>query len=492
MGDQWQVFMPLWLGVLLSCGVPEPPLTLNIKADGYRGIWYQNQPLDNAYKFKYSGGLGTYCAKHRPFAIYSPEAAKTFFCYGGVDEDYHLQRDLTLSGLDRQDIPGALLHMVSYYDHQTGQVPKPTILLDKRTVDAHDNPVIALDSDGYIWIFSTSHGTNRPSYIHQSQEPFSIGAFDRVHPTFVDDGQARPMDNFSYMQAWYLEDVGFACFFTKYNQPAKRTNYFMHSKDGVAWGEHICLAAIEEGHYQVSAVSGNSLVGSAFNFHPEGQGLNWRTNLYYMQSSDLGATWQNVQGEPLEVPLTEAQNLALVKDYQSEGLLVYLKDILFDEDGLPHILFVTSRGFESGAESGPRTWRLAQWTGAHWQIDSITDSDSNYDMGSLWLEEDGSLALIAPTQQGPQAFNPGGEIVRWRQAPEGMWSVSKQLTSNSPFNHTYVRRTLHGADAFQAFWADGHGRRPSRSSLYFSSSDGNVYILPRKMASDLARPAALD
>ena len=41
---------------------------LNQKAEGYSGIWYQNTPLDNEYRFKYSGGLGTYCAKHRPFA----------------------------------------------------------------------------------------------------------------------------------------------------------------------------------------------------------------------------------------------------------------------------------------------------------------------------------------------------------------------------------------------------------------------------------------
>jgi len=48
--------------------------------------------------------------------------------------------------------------MVSYYDHATGMVPKPTLLLDKQTDDAHDNPVISLDDEGYVWIFSTAHG----------------------------------------------------------------------------------------------------------------------------------------------------------------------------------------------------------------------------------------------------------------------------------------------------------------------------------------------
>ena len=28
--------------------------------DGYRGIWYFNQPTKDEYKFKYSGGMATY------------------------------------------------------------------------------------------------------------------------------------------------------------------------------------------------------------------------------------------------------------------------------------------------------------------------------------------------------------------------------------------------------------------------------------------------
>ena len=66
-------------------------LTLNQKDTGYRGIWYYNQPSGDEYVYKYSGGLGTYCAKHRPFAVYRPEVEKTFFCYGGTPVDAHLK-----------------------------------------------------------------------------------------------------------------------------------------------------------------------------------------------------------------------------------------------------------------------------------------------------------------------------------------------------------------------------------------------------------------
>ncbi len=32
------------------------------KDSGYRGIWYWNEKVDSEYVYKYSGGLGTYCA----------------------------------------------------------------------------------------------------------------------------------------------------------------------------------------------------------------------------------------------------------------------------------------------------------------------------------------------------------------------------------------------------------------------------------------------
>ena len=70
------------------------------KANNYFGIWY-GIGQSGEYTYKYSGGMGTYCAKHRPFGIYSQEADKTFFVYGGTDRSN-----------------STLYHMVSSYDHQ--------------------------------------------------------------------------------------------------------------------------------------------------------------------------------------------------------------------------------------------------------------------------------------------------------------------------------------------------------------------------------------
>ncbi len=462
-------------------------LTLNAPDTGYRGIWYMNQPLRNEYRFKYSGGLATYCAKHRPFAVYCAKVNKTFFCYGGTSEDAHRKHDLTTTS-NQEGAAGVLLHMVSYYDHATGKVPRPTILLDKQTKDAHDNPVLAVDDKGYLWIFSTSHGTSRPSYIHRSREPYSIDEFERVRPTKIENGREVAMTNFSYMQPWFVPGRGFVAFFTRYNYPARRTPCFMTSRDGVHWSQWQRLAAIDEGHYAISTASDRK-AGTALNYHPQGKGLNWRTNLYYLETTDFGQSWHAADDTSLSLPLTTPQNAGLVRDYEKEGLLVYLKDIRFDESGRPVILFITSKGYESGPQNGPRTWTTARWTGSNWEFRFVTTSDNNYDMGSLYIEKDGTWRIIGPTERGPQPYNPGGEIAMWVSEDQGgTWTKARQLTSNSPFNHTYARHPVHAHDDFYAFWADGHGRESSRSSLYFCTRTGEVYRLPRVMTEEFARP----
>ncbi|WP_182869948.1 BNR-4 repeat-containing protein [Rhodopirellula sp. JC639] len=462
-------------GLLCDRGVAEDVVTLNQKADGYRGIWYMNQPSGDEYVYKYSGGLGTYCAKHRPFAIYCPQVNKTFFCYGGATKDDSRK----------------LLHMVSYFDHDTKTVPKPTILLDKKTNDAHDNPVISVDDEGYIWIFSTSHGRARPSYIHRSERPYDIDSFKLISATRLDGDSRKPIDNFSYLQAWHSPQNGFQVFFTRYGYPAQRTICFMSSDDGIQWSAWQRIAAIEQGHYQISGI-GKSKIGSFFNFHPKGKGLNWRTNLYYVESVDGGDSWQTVDGKPLSLPLTTAANPALIRDYQSEGLNVYLKDLRYDQHDRPVLLYITSKGYQSGPKNDPRTWTTARWTGEQWEYGTVTTSDNNYDFGELWMNAPDDWRIIGPTETGPQPYNPGGEIAMWQSRDQGAtWKQLRQMTAGSSKNHTYVRRALNAHRDFVGIWADGHGRQPSDSQLYFSDIDGNVFQLPTQMDGETAAPLAI-
>src|SRR3954471_12576995 len=114
------------LSVVLSQPATAPAAEPLPAADGYRGIWYQIRATTaEGSQVKYSGGFATYPQQTRPMAVYCKQVDKTFFCYGGTNEKN-----------------STLLHMVSYFDHRTGTVPRPRVLLDKQTTDAHDNPAI--------------------------------------------------------------------------------------------------------------------------------------------------------------------------------------------------------------------------------------------------------------------------------------------------------------------------------------------------------------
>jgi hypothetical protein len=439
--------------------------------DGYRGIWYYNQATHDEYRYKYSGGFATYPYQHSPIAIYCKEVEKTFFVYGGTT---------ARKASDKQE----LLHLVSYYDHKTGTVPRPRLLLNKHTIDAHDNPTLQIDDRGYLWIFSAAHGTGRPSYIHRSTKPYSIDEFECVQVT-----------NFSYTQPWYVPGEGFLFLHTRYGggKPlgidATRCLFWMASPDGYKWSEPQMLAGIEAGDYQVSWRNGKR-IATAFDFHPYHLGLNARANIYYLETDDRGGTWRTVRGEPVKLPLTSTNNPALVCDTRAEGLLAYLRDLNFDRQGHPVILFVTSKGYEPGPANGLRQWQTLHWTGTQWLRRPFTTSDNNYDHGSLYIEPDGTWRVIAPTEPGAQPYNPGGDMVLWTSNDEGQtWKKVKQLTHDTQRNHTFARRPLNAHPDFYALWADGNGREPSESCLYFTNQKGDhVWRLPAKMDCDSMKP----
>jgi len=454
--------------------LPSGPQKHMTTETGYRGIWYANQPQKDQYRYKYSGGLGTYPQQHLPLAIYCKPADKTFFCYGGTDET-----------------GSQLLDMVAFFDHATGRLSRPVVVCRRSTIDAHYNPTLGLDEKGHIYVFCNSHGTGyemRPdapdhgkAYILRSDKPFSIDSFTTVHTT-----------NFSYSQPWWIEGRGFLWLHTRYSGN-RRFLHWAVSPDGLKWSEPQRLAAVHNGHYQISWRRG-TLVATAFDLHPPQGGLNQRTNIYFLQTDDMGRTWRTVDGKEVSPPLTTEQAAApaLVHDYRSQKLLVYLKDLTFDAAGRPVILYLTSRGHESGPANDPRIWYTARWTGSKWDLREVTRSDHNYDHGSLYIEPDGSWNVIAPTDPGPQAYGTGGEIVWWRSTDEGTtWKRHLTLTSGSRYNHTYVRRPVDAHAGFYALWADGDAFGKSLSSLYFCDSKGQVFRMPHSVKDDAPAPQRL-
>lgn len=437
--------------------------------NGYRGIWF-DLGQETAYGSKYCGGLGTYTMKHIPMAIYSPVVDRTYFVYGGTPSE------------DKK----YLQCMIGCYDHATGMLQKPRVVMDKGVdgvKDPHDDPTIQIDKDGYLWVFVSGRSTKRMGRVYRSINPYDIAAFEMVSEFTM-----------AYPQIMYSPDNGFFFFFTRYD--GTRQLFYQSSKDGRTWTARKQLASIKHGsetksgHYQISNICGNKLC-TAFNRHKNGD-VDTRTSVYFVQSTDWGKTWTTVSGEPVTVPVTTRVPNCLVIDYESQGKNCYIKDLNFDTRGNPVIIYVISDNHKTGPEGGRREWFSLYWDGKEWINTKITESTHCYDSGSIWVEGD-VWTVIAPTEPmpvgDPRYWGAGGEIVEWTSTDKGRnWTRTRQLTSNSERNHTYVRRPFHANHDFWAYWADGNTDAFSKSCLYFSNKDGKIFRMPYTMTSEWQKP----
>lgn len=423
------------------------------QVSGYQGIWF-DLGQRSSYGSKYSGGLGTYTAKHHPVALYAKGADTTYFVYGGTanpDTDH-------------------LLAMIGSFDHGSGTLSRPQIVHDKGGVnDPHDNPSLQMDESGHLWVFVSGRGQIRPGYRYRSRKPYSIESWELMAE-----------EEFTYPQPWWMPGGGFFHCFTRYT--AGRELYWNRSDpSGKHWSEPQKLAGFG-GHYQLSSQDAEGRIITVFNWHPQGQ-VDRRTNLYFMQTLDRGETWTAMDGSLMELPLQNPDNRALIWDTAADGLRVYLKDIGFDEEGRPVVLVVTSQDFQAGPGGNPRWWTLLHWTGDDWKIHRITRSTHNYDMGSLYLESPRCWRLLAPTEPGPQHWGTGGEIACWLSFDQGMhWERNGLLTQNSKRNHSYVRRPLQAHPEFYAYWTDGNPDAFSESHLYYYNRVTNkVHSMPYQL-----------
>ena len=435
----------------------------NKKMAGYKPIWFE---LNQKYEYgdKYSGALGTYTAKHHPLAIYADVVDKTFFVYGG-----------TKSPKSKH-----LLCMIGEFDHSSGLVSQPLVVCDKMGVDdPHDNPSILIDDQGFIWVFVSGRGKVRMGFKYKSKKPYSIEGFEKI-----------TTEEMTYPQPKKIGSTFFN-FFTKYT--GVRQLYFEKSKNGIHWSEDRLLAAIPEnkdqksGHYQISAQYKEKKIGTFFNRHPNGI-VDQRTDLYYLETNDMGETWKTADQKSISVPVTEKSSPSRVVDYLSLKNNIYLKDMVFDSKGRPICLYIRSKGHMPGPENQPYEWCITKWNDSQWTTHTITTSDHNYDMGSLLFFKK-ELYLVAPTAIGSQKWGVGGELQVWKSHDSGAhWVKEKNLTQNSQMNHSYVRKSENFKAPFVFFWAYGDAHKFSKSELFFGNLKGEIWKLPYNMEKESELP----
>jgi len=429
----------------------------NQKVNGYRGIWYSTGP-ENEYGFKLSGGFATFGSRHLPTAVYSPEAKKTFFVYGGTtsyDESH-------------------LLIMASFYDHVKKQVPRPVVVFDKQGVrNPYDNASLAIDNNGYIWVFVSGWLRTRPGIIFKSKSPYSIDDFENIL-----------IKEMSFPQPWCLRDSGFIMVFSKTLKGLDI--FFSASRDGFMWSRDKIITAMG-GNGHLSGYNNGKLY-VVFNYHPQGN-IDRRTNLYLLYTDDMGRTWKTINGGIVNTPVRSIKNEALVRDFQSEGKLVHIYDLNFDGKGDPVILACTSMGYMPGPSGDPREWIVVTRKGNAWNFSKVCETDNNFDAATIHINNDKWL-IAGPSDSGSRKYTVGGEMVLWESYDEGVtWSKTRNITSGSRYNMSYPRRPLNAGKDFYIWWSDGNPEEISESGLYFSNNRlKKVWKLPYLMKKDYERP----
>jgi hypothetical protein len=288
-------------------------------------------------------------------------------------------------------------------------------------------------------------------------------------------------------QPWRVGNSGILLMYSRATNG--RELYFSSSSDGKTWAEEQELVGFG-GHYQVTNIYGNRLM-TAFNYHPGGD-ADKRTNLYLLQTEDMGKTWKSIDNKIVKTPLNDINSVSLIKDYEAEGKLVYISDLNFDENGNPVLLVTLSNDFNPGPQGGPREWMIIYWRDQKWNFSKVCESTHNYDMGSLYIRGN-QWRIIGPTEPGPQEFGTGGEIALWISKNGGItWEKIHNITENSLRNNSFVRRPLNAQGDFYALWTDGDADEFSISQLYFTNEKCNrVWILPYEMIKDFEKPARI-
>jgi len=427
---------------------------------GYRSFPYADTNLYN----RSGDGIAVPGAKNIPVACYVEKVKKTFFVYAGYQKD-------TISP-DNKATGRAL---ISYYDHNTGMLPRPTVLVEGKANTQIFSPAITADNDGHLWVFVGSNTKDQQACIFKSYKPYAIESFELVKKT-----------DFSNPQCWHIPNKGLILIYTL-NQDKCRQLYCTTSADGLNFSNPQLLAAVDKGHDAVSWKHKNK-IAVAFNVYPDNNQLKHPSNIYYMETSDFAKSWRNARKEKMNLPLTTAGNPALVREYSSQKWIIMLQDLTIDQFGFPTILCMLSRDPSPESNKSINFWNTARWYGRDWEISGQIRSDSKFDLGCLHVEKNRSWRLVGPTGTGPQANKPGGDIVAWRSEDQGRSWYKDQLTENSKSNHNYARKPLDAHEGFDTFWSDAATEKQPWSRLYFADKAGNVFVMPEKMTGNFEKP----
>ena len=387
----------------------------SIPANGSTEIWmyYGNPRLksasDGEATFEFFDGFSAYTLSVYGYsednvptavpwhgAVYDPVSNKTFFVFMSSDGK----------------------HFVYYYDHETGEIsglydPGVTPTADL----THGAPTIALDNDGYIWVFGGSHDTGARVAISKNPrdpteweektrigpETGNVGGITYPQPITISDGMlviGRHRDSDTWydqsIAMWKSTDRGETWTKTIIAKPYSAKNYpFLFRKiNGKIYG----------------LVSPRNVDGDDY----------WHGAMF-MMSDDEGQTWKKADGTVYTLPVDADQADWITTNLHWKGTNV---DVL--PNGNPVAVLIE--------DSTPKKLHFAKWSGTAWEIYTIDN-----DIGTQYYS--GFYTRIKPITNDEieiyATVDIGGtlEVVKYVSEDGGVTWSKQQITSNSAYHN---------------------------------------------------------
>jgi len=408
-------------------------------ATSLRGIWYGcgTENTLPGRSFVYAGGSATYSAWHRPMAVYAPAVKKTFFVFG-----------------DAENRPA-----ICFFDHGTGRFAGPLALGKNPDGNAHRNPTLLIDEDGYLYVFYGYASGRQPIIVLRSKKPYDITGWERRAD--LTDGAG------SYPQPW---QVAPGEILVTHRLPSGWA-YRISADGGATWQPTVSLTEFSD-FEGASTVYGFTM--AATGAYPRRIHFVWsklgggsieaqrkmplwarRFNVYYAASGDGGKTWHKSDGTRYSLPITEK---TAEKIYDSGEHGVWLKDMQIDGDGRPYVLFL-----DANTATYASTWKVGRCADGVWTLANVTESDHMYDDGALVILGKDDIRLYGPTAPSQPGVD-GGEIEEWQSSDQGKtWTRTRALTNGSALAHNHVKTVFNhdaGDGRFRVLWSCADARTP--------------------------------
>jgi hypothetical protein len=413
------------------------------------GVWHASFAKNRRYPGNntvYGGGHATYCAWTRPMAIYAPSQDKTFFVFGNAEN----------------------APTISFYDHKSKRFGHAVTVAANPDMDAHKNPHLLIDEDGFLYMFYRAHCT--PTHAVKSVRPFDISKWESLGVV---------VESSSYPQPWQLKRGEIIVLYRGGGTHNATQSYVKSTDGGATWSSpvHIATPPPKNGIYGVSIAETGAYPRKVHIAWSLTRGDWWqRYHVFYAHSDDGGTTWRKSDGSACKLPISEPTS-EMIFESAVPDRGVWLKDIQLDSKGNPYVLFIDANSltYES-------VWRLAKCVGGKWTFHEIATSDHPYDDGALVMLDDGDIRVYAPTTAS-QPHLDGGKIEEWRSTNGGKtWTNTKHLTTGPRFSHNHVKTVFNGGKGdFRVFWNHGDASYPPATTDVDLFCYGEDLPSPQKM-----------